>query len=547
MVKVTKPINNSQGTAKQRRARRPEFQKEGLNSSLKKGTNLNSSIDTDEEMMLSKNLEGGLSDFENETGSVCIITQDSDDVTIKNGDSVVGTVPFKELYFAAGRSKEEVIEKLKKAGSLDSSKNPEIESRIPATSLDKGDIFVYQTADGNHILRVDSVPEIEDDQVTFFASELSEGDEKSTGSIVLEPSDEVDIVDMSEFNSSLNSGCHGKRKLNSARWDWDDWNKYGVDADPSADLINAVATELGVEPASAKNQIVKVLKMNPDTATGKSMIDSGIVGLIFLEDPAEDFEEIWGWTGSDINRNSSYNLGDLEVPDNEFSENSSDFSYDTYYNRITDEQVGEHTGTSVSEVQEWNEEIERYGYGKVVGHYLAKPEYEEALSDAGIDLLDILEDGTVGYGMGHSYGTRFYSVEPEEVLRAVGGELDSSKRSMNCSADTEQKITTESGNEISMSDIKIVQNPETNELALYIPENDEDTIPDGYVIIGNVVPGGAEVDEVESEEHSDDDQADENGEGAEELDSSKKSVNSSKLNRAARRRAKKAERSKKKN
>ncbi len=50
------------------------------------------------------------------------------------------------------------------------------------------------------------------------------------------------------------------------------------------------------------------------------------------------------------------------------------------------------------------------------------------------------------------------------------------------------KITTESGNEVSMQDIKIVQNPDTNELAIFIPEDEEETIPEGFSVIGMVVP-----------------------------------------------------------
>ena len=50
------------------------------------------------------------------------------------------------------------------------------------------------------------------------------------------------------------------------------------------------------------------------------------------------------------------------------------------------------------------------------------------------------------------------------------------------------KITTESGNEVSMQDIKIVQNPDTNELAIFIPEDEEETIPEGFTVIGMVIP-----------------------------------------------------------
>lgn len=53
---------------------------------------------------------------------------------------------------------------------------------------------------------------------------------------------------------------------------------------------------------------------------------------------------------------------------------------------------------------------------------------------------------------------------------------------------TDIKITTESGNEVSMQDIKIVQNPDTNELAIFIPEDEDETIPEGFAVIGMVVP-----------------------------------------------------------
>lgn len=98
-------------------------------------------------------------------------------------------------------------------------------------------------------------------------------------------------------------------------------------------------------------------------------------------------------------------------------------------------------------------------------------------------------------------------------------DMDSSKnrKRMNCSTDT--KITTESGNEVSMQDIKIVQNPDTNELAIFIPEDEEETIPEGFIVIGMVIPdavGGTPA--IEGGE----DEEDEEDEG--ELDSSKKKM-----------------------
>lgn len=92
-------------------------------------------------------------------------------------------------------------------------------------------------------------------------------------------------------------------------------------------------------------------------------------------------------------------------------------------------------------------------------------------------------------------------------ISAEGDALDSSKnQSVNCSSEEPEgdadggesvaegvdasdiKITTESGNEVSMQDIKIVQNPDTNELAIFIPEDEEETIPEGFTVIGMVIP-----------------------------------------------------------
>lgn len=44
-------------------------------------------------------------------------------------------------------------------------------------------------------------------------------------------------------------------------------------------------------------------------------------------------------------------------------------------------------------------------------------------------------------------------------------------------------ITTESGNEVSISDIQIIQNPDTNELSLFIKEDEDEEIPEGFIVI----------------------------------------------------------------
>lgn len=54
---------------------------------------------------------------------------------------------------------------------------------------------------------------------------------------------------------------------------------------------------------------------------------------------------------------------------------------------------------------------------------------------------------------------------------------------LNCSEE-ETKIVTESGNEVSLSDIQIIQDPNTNEIALFIQEDPDEAIPEGFTVIG---------------------------------------------------------------
>lgn len=56
---------------------------------------------------------------------------------------------------------------------------------------------------------------------------------------------------------------------------------------------------------------------------------------------------------------------------------------------------------------------------------------------------------------------------------------------LNCSEDEadDVKIITESGNEVSLSDIKIIQDPNTNEISLFIKEDEDEEIPEGFTVI----------------------------------------------------------------
>lgn len=65
-----------------------------------------------------------------------------------------------------------------------------------------------------------------------------------------------------------------------------------------------------------------------------------------------------------------------------------------------------------------------------------------------------------------------------------------SSRKINCSEEPADVITTESGNEVAVEDIVVVQNPDTNELSLFIPEDENAKIPDGVEVVGEVVAEG---------------------------------------------------------
>lgn len=180
--------------------------------------------------------------------------------------------------------------------------------------------------------------------------------------------------------------------------------------------------------------------------------------------------------------------------------------YVPYYKVVSEQEFADTVGTDVDTLREIVAEIEvEYGEN-VVGYIIAKDEYGDAFVEANIESGFITESGRVLNGSNEGYIDSSEMKNAAQVNAGLNSSRTAKKTRMNCSADT--KITTESGNEISMSEIKVVQNPSTNELALFIPENDEDIIPEGFTVIGDVVSAGGE--EAENSEES------------EELDSSKK-------------------------
>ena len=199
--------------------------------------------------------------------------------------------------------------------------------------------------------------------------------------------------------------------------------------------------------------------------------------------------------------------------------------YEQYYQVISEQEFADTVGSEVDNLRSIVADIEDEYGEKIVGYITAKPEYADIFVDANIDSGFITASGKILNGVDDGY------ITDSEVEYALGSTLDSScgenldssaegttegegDQSLNSSegegdegfaegaagdadggesvgegADlADIKITTESGNEVSMQDIKIVQNPDTNELALFIPEDEEETIPEGFSVIGMVVP-----------------------------------------------------------
>ena len=183
--------------------------------------------------------------------------------------------------------------------------------------------------------------------------------------------------------------------------------------------------------------------------------------------------------------------------------------YEQYYQVVSEQEFADTVGTDVDNFRSIVSDIEDEYGEKIVGYITAKPEYADVFVDANIDSGFITASGKILNGVDDGYITL------EEAEQASGRTFNSSAcsyntadESLNSSEITEDdfeydeggesvaegvdasdiKITTESGNEVSMQDIKIVQNPDTNELAIFIPEDEEETIPEGFTVIGMVVP-----------------------------------------------------------
>ena len=103
--------------------------------------------------------------------------------------------------------------------------------------------------------------------------------------------------------------------------------------------------------------------------------------------------------------------------------------WDKYYNAYTVEEACEELGLDIEETKHENELIERCNYGKVVGVLMLKEEVARQLDNVdGIDIVDVLDNGTVGvawgFGSCNNNGCYFNSVTLEQLEQYVNGEVD---------------------------------------------------------------------------------------------------------------------------
>lgn len=115
----------------------------------------------------------------------------------------------------------------------------------------------------------------------------------------------------------------------------------------------------------------------------------------------------------------------ITVPRFSYANSQPSVRFDTkflkYYDQMDDKELANAIGCSPADIIESDADIAMAHYGTVVSHLYAKDEYGEPLADYGIDILDILHDGTIGYPLGEAQGqaTRFYGVDIETVERVI--------------------------------------------------------------------------------------------------------------------------------
>lgn len=157
------------------------------------------------------------------------------------------------------------------------------------------------------------------------------------------------------------------------------------------------------------------------------------------------------------------------------------------YRPVSAQELAERDGITLDELQGFIDDWEGQGYN--VSGFLLCDDY--AAVSGGNDVLVETDNGVYLWDEGGDL------VDVDELDSSCGSKLNSSDdESGDHASDTdggesvgegveEAMITTESGNEVALSDIKIVQNPDTNELALFVKETEDDEIPEGFVVIAD--------------------------------------------------------------
>jgi hypothetical protein len=112
--------------------------------------------------------------------------------------------------------------------------------------------------------------------------------------------------------------------------------------------------------------------------------------------------------------------------------------------------------------------------------------------------------------VGESYNTQDV-VSATKVLnssrkgrKSVNSARDARRAGLNCSEDTDFEgddadfvedvdniVVDEEGNAVDVDEMLIVQDPETNEISLFIPDNESDDVPENLNVIGEVISAGA--------------------------------------------------------
>ena len=94
-----------------------------------------------------------------------------------------------------------------------------------------------------------------------------------------------------------------------------------------------------------------------------------------------------------------------------------------------------------------------------------------------------------------SYGNKLnssFSLNSDEEFEEQGEEDELSDDFQGDDAafvdDVENIITDENGNEIEVANMAIVQNPETKEILLFIPDSEDESVPEDVEVIGEVLP-----------------------------------------------------------